>query len=196
MQLNITFRHLDSSDSLKQYAQEKVGRIHKYIGDTGEAHIVLSLERHLHHADITLRSGQFFLRGSDKSPDMYASIDVAVDKIERQFKRYKEKLKHHHGRDRVHHGEGALKNLKVRYDVLDVPEPEKVASEESPHSRVVRTNEFLVKPMNLDEAVMQMDLMNNDFFVFTNADSHEMNVLYRRKDGHFGLIEASASHSS
>ncbi len=121
MQLNITFRHFDSTDSLKNYAQEKVERVNKYLDRAGEAHVVLSLERHLHHADITIHSGNFVLRGREKSEDMYASIDLAMDKIERQLRKYKEKLKNHHGRERVHHRQELVSNLKVRHDVFELP---------------------------------------------------------------------------
>src|SRR5215472_18049266 len=102
MRLNITFRNLDATDALKQYASEKIDRVQKHLDRAGEAHIVLSLERHLHHADISIHAGTFLLRGREKSEDMYASIDLAMDKIERQVLRYKEKLKHHHGRERIH----------------------------------------------------------------------------------------------
>lgn len=190
MQVNITFRGIDPIDSLKSYAREKVERVNKYLDKAGDAHVVLSLERHLQNADITIHSGSFVLRGREKSEDMYASLDLAMDKIERQLRRYKERLKHHHGRDRVHHREGALAALKVRHDVVEVAEPEK--HPETPSPRIIRTNEFLTRPLKVEEAVMQMDLMNNDFYVFMNAESHEMNVVYRRKDGHYGLIEASA----
>jgi len=204
MQLNITFRNLASSDSLKEYAQDKVERIHKYLDRAGEAHVVLSLERHLHHADITIQSGAWLLRGREKSEDMYASIDLAMDKIERQLRRYKEKLKTHHGRERVHHRQELMNQLLVRHDVLSIPPPEDAGAltpvraeqaeqaEPPPGPIIIRTNEFLAKPMTVEDAVMQMDLMNNDFLVFTNATSNEMNVVYRRKDGLYGLIEASA----
>jgi putative sigma-54 modulation protein len=194
MQCNITFRQLSATDALKSYAEEKVERVKKYLDRAGEAHVVLSLERHLHHADITIQSGAFLLRGREKSEDMYASIDLAMDKIERQLRRYKEKLKNHHGRQFEHHQRTALSQLRVRHDVVSVQEPEKGSTETPP--RVVRTNEFLVHPMTVDDAVMQMDLMNNDFLVFTNAASHEMNVIYRRKDGHYGLIEATAARAA
>jgi putative sigma-54 modulation protein len=193
VQLNITFRNLDASDALKDYAREKIERVHKYLDRAGEAHVVLSLERHLHHADITIHAGSFILRGREKSEDMYASIDLAMDKIERQLRRYKEKLKHHHGRDRVHHRQEMLNHFKVRYDVVEVRDPEELDAQGTPGTRIIRTNEFLAKSMSVDEAVMQMDLMNNDFLVFTNAESKEMNVVYRRRDGHYGLIEASAA---
>ncbi len=196
MQLNITFRHLDPIDSLKNYTREKVDRAHKYLDKAGEAHVVLSMERHLHHADITITSGAFVLRGREKSEDMYASIDLAMDKIERQLRRYKERLKHHHGRDRVHHRQDLVANhLKIRHDVVELLDPEKQPNPADATPRVIRSNEFLAKPMLVEEAIMQMDLMNNDFLVFTNAQSNEMNVVYRRKDGHYGLIEASAART-
>lgn len=200
MQLSITFRHMDASDFLKEYAREKVDRVNKYLDRAGEAHVTLSLERHLHNADITIHSGSWVLRGREKSEDMYASIDLAMDKIERQLKRYKEKLKNYHSRKYQPHA-GA--HYKVRHHVVALPEPAPLpdttveapapapaAEEAVPH--VIRTNEFLARPMTVEEAVMQMDLMNSDWFAFTNATTHAMNVVYRRKDGHYGLIEADA----
>lgn len=189
MQLNITFRQLDPIDSLKNYAREKVERVNKYLDKAGEAHVVLSLERHLHHADISIHSGSFLLRGKEKSEDMYASIDLAMDKIERQLKRYKEKLKHHHGRDRVHHRQETVERMKVRHRVYEGHgQAAEIPNEEQ---KIVKTNEFLAHPMGVEEAIMQMDLMNNDFYVFTNSTTMEMNVVYHRKDGTIGLIEAS-----
>jgi putative sigma-54 modulation protein len=193
MQMNITFRQFGASDSLKEYAREKVDRVNRLLDRAGEAHVVLSLERHLHHADITIHSGSWVLRGREKSEDMYASIDLAMDKIERQLRRYKERLKHHHGRERVHHRQDLMAHLKVRHDVISVPEPEKVPDPVETAPRVIKTNELLVRALSVEEAIMQMDLMNNDFYVFTNSTTHEMNVVYRRKDGHYGLIEASAA---
>ena len=196
MQLNITFRHFDPIDSLKNYAREKVERANKYLDRAGEAHVVLSLERHLHHADITIHSGAFVLRGREKSEDMYASIDLAMDKIERQLRRYKERLKHHHGQDRVHHRQDLVAHLKVRHDVVEMPNPESTPDSNDAPARVIKTNDLLVKRMNVDEAIMQMDLMNNDFLVFTNVSTQEMNVVYRRKDGHYGLIDASGVNNA
>lgn len=216
MQLNITFRQFGASDSLKEYAREKVERVTKYLDRAGEAHVVLSLERHLHHADITIHSGSWVLRGRDKSENMYASIDMAMDKIESQLRRYKEKLKNHHGRERVHHRQGLVAQLKVRHKILELPEellqgepaeaaaepapapaapaaPVQAAPEQAPAQstpRVVRSTDITVKTLTVDEAVMQMDLMNNDFYIFQNAATHEVCVVYRRKDGQIGLIEA------
>jgi putative sigma-54 modulation protein len=209
MQMNITFRQFGTSDSLKEYAREKVDRVNKLLDRAGEAHVVLSLERHLHHADITIHSGSWVLRGREKSEDMYASIDLAMDKIERQLRRYKDKLKTHHGRERVHHRQDLVNQLaRVRHAVFDMPgeheefnaEPETQAAKPAPapqatraeaasEPRMLRTTHLTVKPMKVEEAVMQMNLMNNDFYVFHNVETNAMSVLYRRKDGQYGLIE-------
>ncbi|MBM7119018.1 ribosome hibernation-promoting factor, HPF/YfiA family [Archangium primigenium] len=206
MQLNITFRQFGSSDALKEYAKEKVERVNKYLDRAGDAHVVLSLERHLHHADITIHSGAWVLRGREKSADMYASIDLAMDKIESQLRKYKEKIKNHHGRDRVHHRQELVNTFKVRHKVFELPEELGLDSAEAapatapapsttaqaaaaPTTRIVRTSDITVKPMPVDEAVMQMNLLNQDFYVFQHATTHEVCVVYRRKDdGQFGLI--------
>ncbi len=188
MQMNITFRHVDPIDSLKVYAQEKVERVNKYLDKATEAHVVLSVEKHHHQADITIHSGPYVLRGKERSGDMYASIDLAMDKIERQLKRYKEKLKEKHGRDRVHHRQDLVEQLKWRHQVFEQPADE--AEDRTP--KIIKKNEFLSRPMSTEEAIMQMDLINNDFYVYTNSTTMEMNVVYRRKDNAFGLIEASA----
>jgi putative sigma-54 modulation protein len=210
MQMNITFRQFGASDSLKEYAREKVDRVNRLLDRAGEAHVVLSLERHLHHADITIHSGSWVLRGREKSEDMYASIDLAMDKIERQLRRYKDKLKSHHGREKVHHRQDLMNQLsRVRHAVFEMPEemqdaaapeapsaqaapaPEPTQPAESSH-RVLRTTHLTVKQLKVEDAVMQMNLMNTDFYVFHNAETNSMCVVYRRKDGAYGLIEPHA----
>lgn len=179
MQVQTTFRNLEATEALKSYVQNKVDHVvSKYLDKVTEAHCVLSLERYLHHADVNIHAGHFFIRGRERSEDMYASIDLAMDKIERQLKRYKEKLKSHKpSRD-------GASSIKVRYDVFSTkPELEN----EKPH--ILRSEEFLAKPMTIEEAVMQMDLMNNDFIVFTNGASRDINIVYRRSDGNYGLID-------
>jgi putative sigma-54 modulation protein len=210
MQLNITFRQFGSSDALREYAREKVERVNRLLDRAGEAHVVLSLERHLHHADITIHSGSWVLRGRDKSEDMYASIDLAMDKIERQLRRYKDKLKSHHGRERVHHRQDLMNQLsRVRHAIFEMPEElenledsEAAAPQaEAPAApsaapRMVRTSHLEVKAMSVDEAVMQMNLMDNDFYVFHSVETNAMSIIYRRKDGQYGLIEPHSSSAS
>ncbi len=187
MQVNITFRGMDSTESLKAYVKEKIEHVEKYFDRPVEAHAVLSLERYLQHADVTITAGHYVLRGRVKSEDMYKSIDEAMDKIERQLRRYKDKL-----RTAKHRGRDGYAPVRVRHDVFQAPRPEHEESEVwTQGPTVIRSNEFLVSPMTVEEAVMQMDLLNNEFLVFTNVKTGDFNVVYRRKDGHFGLIEAS-----
>ncbi len=210
MQLDVTFRNIDSSDALKTYAHQKVERVKKYVDRPMEAHVVLSTERHEMHADIQIHVHQsnLVLRGKSVHNDMYAALDLAIDKIERQLRRYKDKLK-------SHKPSASGVPLKVRYGVLaptglvpetelgyeasepktEVPKkPPRPAAEPEPAGpQIIRSNEFLAKPMSLDEAVMQMDLMNNEFLVFRNAETEQVNIIYRRKDSNIGLIEATGS---
>jgi len=177
MQVNITFRHLESTEALKLHARDKVEHIQRYIDRPSEAHVVLHLENLEHHADINLKAGPFLLRGRAKSGDMYASIDAAAEKIERQLKKHKEKLKNHKFVERPNG-----RAVEVRHEVFDV--------ERAPSERVVKSSSFKAQAMSVDEAVLQLDLMDSQFFVFQNAKDHTINVLYRRDDGNLGLIEA------
>jgi ribosome hibernation promoting factor len=178
MLVNITFRHLDSTEALKAHAKAKVEHIQRYIDRPSEAHVVLHVENLEHHADINLKAGPFLLRGRAKSPDMYASIDAAAEKIERQLKKHKEKLKNY----KFVEPKNGYRAVDVRHDVLSIERP--------PSDRVVKSTTFQAKPMTLDEAVLQLDLLDIHFFVFQNAKDHAINVVYRREDGNLGVIEA------
>jgi putative sigma-54 modulation protein len=179
MQVNITFRNMFATDALRNHVHDKLSKVvDKYLDKVTEAHVTLSLERYLHQADINLHAGQFHVRGKDKSEDMYASIDIAIDKIERQLKKHKERLKSH--RPAHIHQSGPV---RVRYEIFSAKE-----EFDGFQSEVIRTDEFLAKPMSVEEALVQMDLLNNDFLVFTRPETAEVNVIYRRRDGSFGLI--------
>jgi putative sigma-54 modulation protein len=181
MQVNITFRHLESTEALKSHARDKVEHIQRYVDRPSDAHVVLYVESLEHHADINLKAGPFLLRGRAKSGDMYASIDAAAEKIERQLKKYKEKLKSHKLVERAN-GQRAV---DVRHEVF--------SAERAPSDRVVKSSSFQARAMTLDEAVLQLELLDSQFFVFQNAKDQTINVLYRRDDGNLGLIEARPS---
>ena len=180
MQVSVTFRNVEPTETLKEHAAEKVARIERYVHAPTDAHIVLSVEKHLHKADITIKGHGMLMRGKEKTEDMYASIDRAVDKIERQVKRYKNKLSNHKPR------QGASAKVTLNYlDALSEPEPKP-----TPVDKVISRREIEVNTMSVEEAIMQMDLINNDFYVFINANSGDMNVIYRRGEDGFGVIEA------
>lgn len=189
MAVSVTFRQMDATDALKSFATDKVDRINRMLNRPSETHVVLSLEKYMHKADVTVQSNGLLMRGEDKSEDMYQSIDRAVDKIERQLRRYKGKLRQHHVKEDA--------KLRVRLSSIEQPEEVRNASEvpeDHAPPTVIKTQEIQIRPMGVDEAIMQMDLLHNDFLVFQNSTSRDINVIYRRKDGTIGLIEATLPH--
>jgi putative sigma-54 modulation protein len=181
MQVSVTFRHMEATDALKSFASDKVSRIEKFVHAPTDAHVVLSVEKHLHKAEINVSANGLRIRGEEVSADMYGSIDGAAAKIERQLKRYRNKLASHKPR------EGHA--MKVKHNVIAAAEAAEVELATETPAIVVRHEEVDARPMLLEEAIMQMDLLHEEFHVFLNAKTNTMNVLYRRKDGGFGVIE-------
>jgi len=191
MQVSVTFRHMDPTEALKEFAAENVAKIQRYVHTPADAHVVLSVEKYMHKADITIKAHGMMMRGKEKSEDMYASIDRAMGKIERQVRKYKDRLAKHKAR------EGA--DAKVKLNILEAARqgsfqgPEAIdESGKSLPPEIIESKEVKVVRMSVDEAIMQMDLLHNDFLVFMNEGSGAMNVLYRRQEGNFGLIETPA----
>ena len=183
MQVNITFRHLEPTEALKSHVKGRVEHVQRYIDRPSEAHAVLHVENMAHHAEITVKAGRFLLRGTAKSKDMYASIDEAADKIERQLKKHKGKLE-----AQKNGAQAAQAPVEVRHDVIDI-----IEHPERPSHRVVKSEKFQAKPMSVDEAILQLELLDAAFYVFQSAKDGTINVVYRRDDGSFGLIEARPS---
>lgn len=179
MQLSVTFRKMEPSDSLKDYAREKISRVEKFLDSALEANVVLSVEKFRHTADVTIQSDGLKINGQEQTEDMYSAIDMVVDKLERQIKRQ---------RQRIRSRKGSKRKGKDKEPGLDLTAEEQAEdAEESP--RVVRATQIFAKPMDVDEAVMQLDLSSETFLVFTNSETERINVIYRREDGNYGLIE-------
>jgi len=181
MNINVTFRHMETTEALKQYAIDKVSKIKKYIDAPIEVHVVLSVEKFRHIAEVSFTINGFVVKGQEETEDMYAAIDMVMDKIERQVRRYKDRLKRKRG------ASNAEEKMRVKMNVVAVDHDQ---AETTP--QVIKSTNFSIKPMDIDEAIMQMNLIDNDFLVFRNDSSNEVNVIYRRKDGNYGLIEPSA----
>ncbi len=174
MKMHVTGRHMEVTDALKSALEKKLGKLDKYFQSGGpiEANVTLGVQRELHTVEITLFLGGLILRSEDMTTDMYASIDAAVDKLERQIHKYKTRI-----------------NRKMREqgnEPLFFAEEEAVM-EEGP--KIVRTKRFSVKPMSPEEAVLQMELLGHNFFVFRDGLSEDVAVVYKRNDGNYGLIE-------
>ena len=172
MQLSVKGRNLEITPAIRAYAEEKLNRLTRYLENIVSMHVVLSVFKHRQIAEVTLRVRDLTIRAEEEGDDLYSSIDLVVEKLERQILRYKERIMAHANRGGNRGGRA------------DVAAP---AGEEEP--RVVRTKRFAVKPAAVDEAILQMNLLGHSFYVFRNANTEEVNVIYRRRDGHYGLIE-------
>ncbi len=175
MRLQVKGKNVELSPTLRDYAQKKLGKLEKHLNDSARVELELAAERNpsigaSQIAEATVWTKGPVLRARESSHDMKASIDLLVDKLERQAQRLRDKRKRGPARD---HGHAAG--------------PAAPAAPEEP--LVVKTKQFAVKPMSAEEAVLQLELIGHDFFVFQNAETNDVNVLYRRRDGNYGLIE-------
>ncbi|HET6420690.1 MAG TPA: ribosome-associated translation inhibitor RaiA [Geobacteraceae bacterium] len=177
MQITTTFRHMEASEALKSYVEEKTERVQKYIDEPIVAQVFLTVEKIRHMAEITITAKGITIKASEETNDMYAAVDSVLDKIERQLRRYKEKIKEHK----------PASDTEERKIKKSVVEAESLGVKTEPV--IIKSKTFSIKPMSVEEAVMQMDLLHKDFLVFTDASTEGINVIYRRKDGNFGLIE-------
>ncbi|MEA3464707.1 MAG: ribosome-associated translation inhibitor RaiA [Thermodesulfobacteriota bacterium] len=178
MNVSVTFRHMDTSEPVRDYVEEKLARLSKYIDEPIDTQVALTVEKKIRHkAVVTLVAKGVTVKASaEVIDDMYAAIDAVVDKLERQLKRYKEKLKRHTTRKGREHN---ITKTVFEADSVD---------EEGTEPQVIRSHSFSMKPMSVDEAVMQMDLLHKEFLVFSDDTNANVNVIYRRKDGNYGLI--------
>ncbi|NCO32715.1 MAG: ribosomal subunit interface protein [Armatimonadetes bacterium CG2_30_59_28] len=180
MKVNVNGKNFQVTPALKEHAEKRLLRLAKFLDRIDEAVVTQRLERNWQIADITLKAGHLILRSEEKSDDMYTSIDLAADHLEQQLRKFKGRI---YARTRHHHAE---KNAELP------PLPEDKGDETdggTGRPEIVRVKQFLLKPMSTEEAVLQLELLGHGFFVFTNADSEQVNVLYRRDDGNLGLIE-------
>jgi putative sigma-54 modulation protein len=178
MQVIVNGKNLDVSETMRERVIQRLRKLERRFHFLGDAHVSLSTQRNWQIAEVTLQAAGHLLRAEERSNDMYASLDSVVDKLDRQLRRFKERL------SRKGHGPGEGEETEE-----GGPPVEEEPVEEFPLPRVVRTKKFIMKPMSLEEAILQMELLGHDFFVFTNAETENLNVLYRRKDGDLGLIE-------
>lgn len=185
MQVLVTFRHMDPSEALKNLATEKVMRIKKYLDGASDAHVVFSVDKYMHKAEVTIPFQGIMIHAEEVSADMYHSVDRAVDKMEKQVKRYRNKLLKHRSREGI--------KRKIYLKTLEQVTAQDTETVSDLPPTIVEAKDLEVRPMMLDEAVMNMDLMNNDVLVFLNSKTDHVNVLYRKADHKYGLIETHSA---
>jgi putative sigma-54 modulation protein len=177
MRLHVKGKNLEVPPAIKEYAESKLAKLDRHLHETAQVELELSMERNpsiaeAHVAEATVWTKGPVVRARESASDMKASIDLLVRKLERRVKRAREKRRPNFGRLR-----------------RSAPPENPSQESENEESKIVRTKQFALKPMSPEEAVLQLELLGHDFFVFRNADSDEVNVLYRRRDGNYGLIE-------
>jgi putative sigma-54 modulation protein len=177
MQTSVTFKNLDSSDTLRSYVQEKLDRFDRLLDNPAEANVVLSVEKFRHMAEINIIGDRLTINGKEETIDMYSAIDMVLDKLEKQIKKSKEKI-------RERRSGAKARNKSMLAEEINLPDEEL--------ERQIKIKNIEYKPMHVEEAALQMDLLDDNFLVFTNARSDQVNVLYRRKDGHYGLIQPNS----
>ncbi len=172
MRYVITGRNLDVTEGLKSAIYEKIGKLERYFNPDTEVHVTLSVEKDRQKIEVTIPVKGNIIRSEQVSSDMYVSIDLVEEIIERQLKKYKNKI---------------VEKNQAR----DVFSSEYVDNdyEEDDSIKIIRSKRFAVKPMDAEEACIQMELLGHNFFVFSNAETGEVNVVYKRKGNTYGLIE-------
>lgn len=172
MNVNVKGRNIDVTPALKEYVEKKITKVTRQFKTVGDISAVLKVEKGNHIVEITVPASGILLRAQETTKDMYSSIDLVVEKIERQIHKYKTRL------------------MKRKYsNFADVPPaPVAAPAEDDGEFEIIKNKKFVLHPMNVEEAILQMNLLNHDFFVFYDPDLGSTNVVYRRKDGKYGLL--------
>ncbi|MBJ9981560.1 ribosome-associated translation inhibitor RaiA [Bacillus sp. S70] len=178
MKFNIRGENIEVTPALKEYVEKKLSKLERYFDTFPEIKVNLKVYSDKQRVEVTIPFTDLLLRAEETNSDMYAAIDLVVDKLERQIRKHKTKV------NRKLREKGSVKTnfiLPEAVAVLDAVEEDEL--------ELVRTKRFDLKPMDVEEAILQMDMLGHNFFVFTNADTNETNVVYGREDGKYGLIE-------
>ncbi|PRR83132.1 ribosome hibernation-promoting factor, HPF/YfiA family [Clostridium vincentii] len=174
MNVTVIAKNIELTPALKETVEKKISKLDRYFESNVEARATLNVQKNRQIVEITIPFNGVILRGEESTDDMYKSIDLVEDKLERQIRKQKTKL------SRKNSG-GSLRFPSFNSD--------DIKDDEEDEAKIVKTKRFNVKPMSADEAVLQMELLGHSFFVYEDADTSKVNVMYKRKDGDYGLIE-------
>jgi len=175
MNVNVRGKQIKVTDALRDYAIKRVSKLQKFSDDFTDVQVTLSVEKERQKVEVTAPLNGFILRGEEETDDMYSSIDLVVDKLERQMEKYRKRI-----------GKKRVKTVKDEPSFLPEIETDDDLTESD---TIVKIKKFPAKFMSVDEAVMQMNLIGHSFYVFMNSETEQMNVVYRRKHGGYGLLE-------
>ncbi len=166
-------KHVSVTQAMQEMAKKKLRKFEKFFKPDAEANVMFKVEKDRNIFEVSIYSGGTIIRAEECSSDMYTSMDLVVEKLERQIRKHKTRL----GK-KIHQDEMIPQNFDIREDI-----------DEDTDYKIVKTKRFSIKPMDLEEAILQMNLLSHNFFVFINAETETVNVIYKRNDGGYGLIE-------
>lgn len=181
MEVTVTGRKIEMTNALRNRVGEKIKGIKKFLNGVKDVHVVLSVEKYRHFAEIILNANGYIIHCKEETDDMYSTIDRVIEKLTKQIKKHKDRIITLKGKKKS--GEGEVANF--RSDVLSYEEE----TQKREHFRIIKSGNFDAKPMFLEEASMQIRSAKNNFLVFRNASNGKINVLYIRNDGNLGLID-------
>ncbi len=175
MRVTVIAKNIQLTNALKEVVEKKISKLSKYFSKEVEAKATLSVQKNRQIIEVVIPFNGVILRGEEATDDMYRSLDLVEEKLERQIRKQKTKLERRYSGD------------SLRFSAIENVDDSNFEDEEE--AQIVKTKRFAIKPMNEDEAVLQMELLGHSFFVFSNAETGDVNVVYKRKDGNYGLIE-------
>lgn len=184
LEFNVRGENIEVTEAIRDYVEKRIGKINKYFddGSTPKAHVNLKVyQDKTAKVEVTIPMSALVLRAEETSPDLYASVDLVTDKLERQIRKYKTKINR--------------KSREKGFKGVEVPDEASTNDEEFDDEKVnefdiVRTKQVSLKPMDSEEAILQMDMLGHNFFIYEDADSGAVDIVYRRRDGRYGLIES------
>ncbi|MBI2433290.1 MAG: ribosome-associated translation inhibitor RaiA [Candidatus Hydrogenedentes bacterium] len=184
MNVKVTGRHMDLTDALRNYIHSGLRKVETHFDRLMDADVVLDVQKHRHIAEVNLHANGVRIHGKEASSDMYASVDAVFAKLEKQIRKHKERINRHQPRT-------AREERDYAHAIISVnPDNGQELEAEAPYRpREIHREKLPMKPMNVEEAVLQLELVDDPFLVFSNADTSRVNVLYSRDDGTYGLIE-------
>lgn len=189
---NVRGENVEVTKAIRDYAEKKVAKLERFFEDVPDATAYVNLKVYpdkTAKAEVTIPLSFLVLRAEETTPDLYASIDFVVDKLERQVRKYKTKI-NRKSREKGYSGIKNGANLEAA-EAANHPAPSPTNGE--PELEIVRSKRISLKPMDSEEAVLQMNMLGHDFFIYTDAETMDISIVYRRKDGRYGLIETSVN---
>ena len=173
--VNIKAKNLEITPALREYVEKRIGKVTKYFANIKDINAVLKVEKNRHIVELTVNAGSVLLRAEEGTGDMYEAIDLVVEKMEKQIAKHKTKL-----------SKRFRESSQFKGELLSGFKAEETDNDEF---KIVRSKRFIVKPMSVEEAIMQMNLLNHSFFVYLDENENDINIVYKRQGGDYGLIE-------